>query len=131
MSVGKQDDAMSPRRIVVADDEEPIRSLVTDVLEEEGYLVQAVGDGSTALSLIRTYRPSLALLDVAMPVMMGDEVLRQLRADGLTLPVIMMTAGTSPQRFLRVGASAVLPKPFTLEQLLATIARALLPRRSG
>lgn len=116
---------MSPRRIVVADDEEPIRSLVTEVLEEEGYIVQAVGDGSTALSLIHTYRPSLALLDVAMPVMMGDEVLRRLRTDGLTLPVIVMTAGTSPQRFLRVGASAVLPKPFTLEHLLAVVAHAL------
>jgi two-component system response regulator MprA len=97
---------------------------VTEVLEEAGYLIRAVGDGSTALSLIHTYRSSLALLDVAMPVMMGDEALRRLRADGLVLPVIIMTAGTGPRRFLHVDASAVLPKPFTLEQFLAVVALA-------
>lgn len=84
--------ARAPARIVVADDEEPIRSLVTDVLEEAGYVVHAAGDGSAALSLIHTHRPNLALLDVAMPVMMGDEALRRLRANGLTLPVIMCHA---------------------------------------
>lgn len=115
--------------IVVADDEEPIRSLVTEVLEEAGYLVHAVGDGASALAAIRASQPDLALLDVAMPVMMGDEALRRLRADGLQIPVIIMTASTNPQRFLQDGATAVLAKPFDLDTLLALIAEKLSPPR--
>lgn len=111
--------------IVVADDEATIRSLVTDVLEEAGYRVEAVGDGLSALGAIRAARPALALFDVAMPVMTGDEALRLLIAEGLGVPVIIMTAGTRPERFLQAGAVAVLPKPFDLERLLAVVARVL------
>lgn len=120
---------MAASHIVVADDEEPIRSFVAEVLEEAGYVVQALGDGASALAAIRARPPALALLDVAMPVMMGDEALRQLRADGLLLPIIIMTAGTNPHRFLQDGATAVLPKPFDLDTLLALIAEKLAPPR--
>lgn len=115
--------------IVVADDELSIRQLVTEVLEDEGYVVEAVGDGLSALVAIRNGPVALALLDVAMPVLMGDEALRQLRAEGLALPVVIMSAGTNVRRFLEQGATAVLPKPFHIDQLLATVARALPPAR--
>lgn len=118
---------MAKSHIVVADDEEPIRSFVAEVLEEAGFVVQVVGDGASALAAIRASSPALALLDVAMPVMMGDEALRQLRADGLQTPIILMTAGTNPHRFLQDGATAVLSKPFDLDTLLALIADELSP----
>lgn len=107
--------------IVVADDEPNIRALVTDILEEAGYTVEVFGDGLSALAAIRVNVPAVALFDIAMPVMTGDEALRQLRAEGVAVPVIVMTAGTNPQRFLQLGAAAVLPKPFELEELLAII----------
>jgi CheY-like chemotaxis protein len=113
--------------IVVADDEPEIRALVSDVLEEAGYAVRAFGDGLNALTDICAAPPALALLDVAMPVMSGDEALRNLRAAGVTIPVIMMTAGTSPQRFLNDGATAVLAKPFEISRLLMMVAQTLLP----
>jgi DNA-binding response OmpR family regulator len=116
-------------RIVVADDELSIRLLVTEVLEDEGYVVHAVGDGLSALEAIRMARPALALLDVAMPLLMGDEALRRLRAEGLSVPVVMMTAGTNALRFLEQGATAVLSKPFGIDQLLATVSAALASAR--
>lgn len=111
--------------IIVADDELSIRLLVTEVLEDEGYVVHAVGDGLSALTAIRARPPALALFDVAMPLLMGDEALRQLRAEGFAFPVIMMTAGTNARRFLDQGATAVLPKPFGIDQLLAIVAASL------
>jgi CheY-like chemotaxis protein len=110
--------------IVVADDELEIRSLVTDILEEAGYRVHAVGDGISALAAIRDTRPAAVLMDVAMPAMTGDEALRRLRGAGNAVPVVMMTAATDPQRFLQVGATAVLRKPFDLEELLEVIRQA-------
>ena len=118
---------MTPLRVVVADDEPEIRELVAEVLEEAGYLVEAVGDGLSALTAIRHHPPALALLDIAMPVMTGDETLRQVRAAGLPIPVIVMTAGTNPERFLCEGAAAVLPKPFELSRLLAAVTTARRP----
>ncbi len=119
---------MAQLRIVVADDEPGIRHLICDVLEEEGYAVQSFADGLSALTAIRGEPPALAILDVAMPVMTGDETLRQLRAEGSAVPIIMMTAATNPQRLLLEGASAVLGKPFDLEVLLQTILRLLTSR---
>lgn len=110
--------------IVVADDEPRIRDLVCEVLEEAGYRVHAVGDGLSALRATIELSPVAALLDVAMPVMTGDEALRELRAAGVRIPVILMTAGTNPHRFLQGGAAAVLPKPFELARLLQVIAQA-------
>jgi CheY-like chemotaxis protein len=113
--------------MLVADDDPAIRDLVAEVLKEAGYAVQTVGDGLSALVAIRATRPALVLLDVAMPVMTGDETLRQLRAEGSAVPVIMMTAGTNPYRFLQEGATAVLAKPFDLDRLLTIIAQLLTP----
>lgn len=118
---------MSLLRVVVADDDPEILALVTDVLEEAGYSVEAVGDGLRALTSICADPPAVALLDIAMPEMRGDETLRHLRAEGVDVPVIIMTADRNPQRFLALGATAVLPKPFSLTELLAVIARAHSP----
>lgn len=121
--------SMALIHIVVADDEPNIRALVTDILEEAGYTVEVFGDGLSALAAIQANPPAVALFDVAMPVMTGDEALRQLRAGGIAVPIVVMTAGTNPQRFLQLGAAAVLPKPFELEELLAVIDAVRAPPR--
>ena len=111
-------------KILVVDDEREIAAFVVDLLTEEGYAVHVVHDGASALLAIRANPPDLVLLDVAMPVMTGDEVLRELRATGFTyLPIIIATAGLRPEQYLRIGATAILPKPFAIDQLLDTVAR--------
>ena len=113
--------------IVIADDEPGIRDCVADVLEDVGYTVIVVADGLSALAAIRARRPALAILDVAMPVMTGDATLRALREEGPHVPVIIMTAGLNPCRFLQEGAAAALAKPFELAELLAAVDTALSP----
>lgn len=111
-------------RVIIADDDFNIRALMKDVLEEAGYEAEAYGDGQSALNAIRANPPAVAMLDIAMPVLTGEEALRRLRAEGIEVPVVIVTADVHPQRFLDVGATAVLPKPFDLAQLLAVIAEA-------
>lgn len=115
---------MAFAQIIVADDEASIRALVADILEEAGYTVEVYGDGLSALTAIRSNLSAVVLLDIAMPVMTGDVVLQQLCAEGHTAPVVVMTAERDPQRFLQLGATDVLPKPFELSELLAVVARA-------
>jgi CheY-like chemotaxis protein len=118
---------LSGHTILVVDDEEAIAFLVADALQEEGYTVRIHHDGASALLDIINDPPDLMLLDIAMPVMVGDELLRYLRRRGYVLPVIVMTAGMQPGAYLAQGANAVLPKPFDLEHLLELVAQHLVP----
>src|SRR5689334_3107273 len=102
--------------VLVADDEADIVCLLQDVLEEQGYRVRTARDGSSALLAIEEKPPVLVLLDNAMPVMSGLEVLLRLRAGGFaTLPIIMMSAATTAEQCLRFGATDFLAKPFNLD----------------
>jgi len=110
--------------ILIVDDEAPIAQVVAELLCDEGYPVRVVHDGASALLEIMRRRPGLILLDVGLPVMLGDELLRYLRQHGFPdLPVIMMTAALQPELYLAYGANAVLPKPFDLGELLEVVAR--------
>jgi DNA-binding response OmpR family regulator len=110
--------------VLVVDDERAITDFVSDALVEEGYEVTVCHDGASALLDIQREPPSLVLLDIGLPVMTGDLVLRELRASGYDeLPIVVATAGTNPEQYLAIGANAVLKKPFTLEHLLNTVAR--------
>lgn len=119
----------SAPQILVVDDEVPIAALIADVLEEEGYQVAVRHDGASALLDILATPPDLLILDIAMPVMVGDELLRYLRHHGYQdLPVLVMTASLHPEQYLAQGATAVLAKPFDLLQLLSLVARHIRPR---
>lgn len=108
--------------ILIVDDERSITDFVADVLSEEGYHVRVCHDGASALLDIRSGAPDLVLLDIGLPVMTGDTVLRELRAGGYAeLPVIITTAGTNPEQYLAVGATAILKKPFTLDRLIEIV----------
>jgi len=120
-----------PRILIVDDEPEMVRGL-EDNLRFEGYQTLAAGDGRRGLELALTEGPDLILLDVMMPGMSGWEVCRAIRAKGLDVPVIMLTArGEEADRVqgLELGADDYVAKPFGLRELLARI-RAVL-RRPG
>ncbi|MFO7571890.1 MAG: response regulator transcription factor [Gaiellaceae bacterium] len=119
--------------ILVVDDERAVRESLRRALELEGFEVELVADGEEALTRLRSAPlPDVVILDVLMPGLDGLEVCRRLRAELVTVPVLMLTARAevdSRVAGLEAGADDYLPKPFALAELLARI-RALL-RRAG
>ena len=117
-------------RVLIADDDRAIRDALTRALNLEGYAVEQAGDGNTALTLIESTKPDVAILDVMMPNIDGLTVCRVLRAERNRLPVLMLTARTETAdrvAGLDAGADDYLAKPFDLDELLARL-RALLRR---
>jgi len=112
--------------ILIVDDEAPIAELLADVLQDEGYSIRVARDGASALLEIIKRPPALVLLDVAMPVMLGSDLLIYLRQHGFSdLPIIIMTAGLSPLVYLTQGATEVLPKPFDVNVVVEKVAHYL------
>ncbi len=117
-------------RILVVEDDAAVRDSLARTLRFEGYQVEIAGDGLQALEAVRSGEPDALILDVSMPRMDGLETCRRLRADGVLLPVLMLTARDSVGdrvAGLDAGADDYLVKPFALQELLARI-RALLRR---
>jgi len=115
--------------IGVADDEREIRDLLVHALERDGHTVHAVADGPSTLRLARGGVDAL-VLDLGLPVIDGVEVLRVLRREGHTLPVLVLTArGDEFDRVLglELGADDYLTKPFSTRELAARL-RAILRR---
>jgi CheY-like chemotaxis protein len=109
--------------ILIVDDETAITDLLAETLGEEGYTIRVAHDGASALLDILARQPALIILDIGMPVMTGDELLRRLRRNyALAIPIIVLTAGLHPERMLDQGANAVLAKPFELDALLDQVA---------
>ncbi len=116
------------RRVLVADDEKNMRWVLAQALEGEGFEVVQAVDGKEALAAIAEVEPDVLVLDHRMPKPDGMEVLRRLRAQGNTFPVIMLTAhGNVAQAVeaMKAGASEYLTKPFDLEELKIAIEKAL------
>jgi CheY-like chemotaxis protein len=115
-----------PPRILIAEDEEPIRALLAAVLADEGYRVTTVPDGQAALATLAAESHDLVVSNVMMPRLTGHELARALRADPALrgIPLILMSAAgahlvpTAPH-------AAYIPKPFDLDDLLATVERVL------
>ena len=120
---------MSTSRILIADDDPLLRALLVHRLSTDGHEIMTAEDGAQALTLIGEQRPDLIVLDALMPVMDGFEVLRRIKAGGVTdAPVIMLTALKREQDIvgaLKLGAADYLVKPFIPDELGHRIRRLL------
>jgi DNA-binding response OmpR family regulator len=112
------------RRLLLVEDDPTLRQALAFNLSREGYEVSSAADGESALEAARSWHPDLVLLDVMLPGMSGVEVLRVLRREGVTTPVIILSAkGDEIDRVvgLKVGADDYVAKPFSRPELLARI----------
>ena len=118
------------QRILIIEDERPMRTALADLLTAEGYRTLAAADGERGLELALAEKPDLILLDIMMPKLDGFAVCAELRRLAVAVPVLMLTAkGQIEDRVngLDAGADDYLVKPFSTEELLARV-RALLRR---
>jgi len=114
--------------MLVIDDEQNIRKMLTRVLSPEGFIVKEANNGSEALKRLQEENYSLVLLDLKMPGLNGIEILKKIRENDLNLPVIMMSAyGSIPEAVeaMKLGALDYLIKPFDIEELKIIINRAI------
>jgi DNA-binding response OmpR family regulator len=117
-------------RILVIEDEQPMRRVLTDILEAEDFRILTAADGEQGLAKALDEKPDLILLDVMLPKLDGFSLCAQLRVLALEIPVLMLTAkGQVEDRVtgLDTGADDYLVKPFSSDELLARV-RALLRR---
>ena len=121
---------MSGVAILLVDDDASIRRMLERTLAAEGYEVAAVADGGAALAAVERSMPDVLVLDVAMPGLDGLAVTRRLRAKGLGVPILLLTARDALEERvagLDAGADDYVVKPFESEELIARL-RALLRR---
>lgn len=108
--------------ILVIDDDPSILDTVAEMLEFEGYAVQVAANGAEGLAAIERRRPALVLLDMRMPVLDGWGFASRLRALGIQLPVVVMTAAQDAKRWAGdIAAAGYLAKPFEYQELLSAV----------
>ncbi len=119
-------------RILIVEDEATLRDSVVQQFKDAGFNVDAAGDGEEGLYCGREYSLDLAIIDLGLPKLPGLELIRTLRAEGKSFPILILTARDRWQEKvegLQAGADDYVAKPFHFEELLARV-QALL-RRSG
>jgi two-component system KDP operon response regulator KdpE len=117
-----------PLRVLVVDDEPPIRRFLRTSLAAQGYDIIEAEDGTKALEEVRRRSPDLLVLDLGLPVIDGLEVIRRLRGSGVTLPIIVLSSRVDEAgkvEALDLGADDYVTKPFGVEELLARIRTAM------
>ena len=122
---------MAPQ-IMVVDDEAGVRELVCDALRIAGFETKQASDGMSALTLLRTEKPDLLIIDINMPLMDGFDLVERLRSQNDLTPVLMLSARNDRAditRGLFLGADDYVTKPFGLEELLLRV-KAILRRTS-
>jgi CheY-like chemotaxis protein len=115
-------------RVLVVDDEPAIRETLSDLLEEEGFVVTRARDGLEALHLVESRTFDVVLSDVKMPRLDGASMARQLRRRGFPIPIVLMSAVYADVDL--VGISFI-PKPFDFDVLLRRVREAVASGRSA
>ena len=119
---------MSPDRLLVVEDDDDLREILTTRFTDAGYAVASAASGPDALAAVAAETPDLVLLDVMLPGLDGVEVCRRLRTDHPLLYIIMLTARADElDRVvgLEVGADDYVTKPFSLQEVVARVRSAL------
>jgi CheY-like chemotaxis protein len=119
---------MSPARVLIAEDEAPLREILSEGMRDEGFEVIAAADGVEALELYRIAGPfDVLLLDEDMPRLTGRRLLAQLRAAGETVPAVIFSGNLdiSDEERARLGVAEALRKPVSLDDLSRAIRQAI------
>ncbi len=114
--------------VLVVDDERGVREMLRDILTDEGYAVTMADSGETAMAALARDMFDVMLLDVWLPGLDGIETLRQLRASGHDLPVVVISGHATAEmaaRAVREGAADFVEKPFSLERVLVSVQNAV------
>lgn len=113
------------KRVLVIDDDLPLRGMLAAALRQHGFQVLLAGDGAEGQRALTIHNPDVILLDLAMPEVNGWDFLQRLQETGHlgSVPIIVVSAHVrvEPQALLQMGVSAILPKPFNLPDLLDVI----------
>lgn len=115
-------------KILVVDDEPPIRKLLEVGLTSQNFTVIGAGNGKTAANLIEIEKPDLVLLDLGLPDVGGHDLLAKWRAAGNSVPIVILSSRTDEAgivRALELGADDYVTKPFSMNELVARIRVAL------
>ena len=128
---------LAAARVLVVDDDEPIRALLKAVLSDAGYVVECAADGPEALALLngltpgKTFHPHLILLDLNLPQMSGAALVAEYRRrDGAHAPIVLVSASPELDAASEtIRPACVVPKPFEIDDLLEQIETVLHSRR--
>jgi len=116
---------VAKKRVLVIDDDLPIRGMLAAALRQQGYQVLLAGDGAEGHRALTIHRPDVVLLDLAMPDVNGWDFLQRLQETGHLgqIPVVVVSAHATqqPHALLQMGVAAILPKPFNLPDLFTLI----------
>jgi DNA-binding response OmpR family regulator len=113
------------KRVLVIDDDIPLRGMLAAALRQAGFQVLLAGDGAEGHRALTLLHPDIVLLDLAMPDVNGWDFLQKLQETGHlgTVPIVVVSAHVrvEPQALLQMGVAAILPKPFNLPDLIDLI----------
>ena len=127
-------DAVSSQRILVVEDDEPIRHLSTNLLRRVGYRVDDCEDGAAAWEMVKVRQYDLLITDHQMPRVTGVELVEKLRSASITLPVILLSGALPAEElnqkpWLQIGAA--INKPYTEDELLGVVKKLLQVTEDG
>jgi DNA-binding response OmpR family regulator len=115
---------MSDLRVLIVEDEEPIRKLIAKILNKEGILVSQAGNGKQGLEMINKYNFDLVILDILMDDISGFDVAREIRKYDVQLPIIFLSGKKEDEDIIQgldIGADSYITKPFSPSVLCAQV----------
>lgn len=114
----------SCRSIMVVEDDDDIRNIITDLLESEGYSTLAASNGKEALDLLeKVEKPCLVLLDMMMPIMNGRQFLDVLKHNSILAPIPVLIVSAIADRCDAEGAVGILKKPIDIDVILKVVSQ--------
>lgn len=116
------------KRLLIVEDQETMRGVLAAAAREVGFAVTLAANGQIALDMCKTQDIHAVLSDLNMPVMDGEQFIRQLRSSGSTIPVVMVTAVTGQDKvrsLIQLGINGYIVKPFKMDAVQQALAKLL------